>query len=213
MTALAPHLIASQKGISLLEVLVATMIMATIAALAFGALDVSERSKEVSEAKMLEIQQFDRSWLMLENDIRNAMAYAHGSEFGEIIPCMQVSYGDEYALIFMRGGRANPLAFPRSELARVGYRLVENVLWRDTWYDPYNPDIDYARQQKIMENVEDIKVRVLPPNAKGVKEGPWLEDWPSGVGSPETLPLALEITIEVEGRGELTRLFSLAPGK
>jgi len=202
-----------QRGISLLEVLVASVIMATIAMLAFGALDASERSKEVSEEKMQSIQQFDRSWVMLENDLRNALAYAGGDANGDLVHAMTVSYGDEYSIVFLRAGRANPLGFPRTELARVGYRLEDGVLWRDTWVDPYNPDIDYARQQKIMENVEDVKVSVLPPGAKGYKEGPWIEEWPGREGSPDVLPLALEITIEIEGRGEITRLFSLTPGK
>ncbi|WP_236074779.1 type II secretion system minor pseudopilin GspJ [Teredinibacter purpureus] len=201
-----------QCGISLLEVLVSVAIMATIALLAFGALDVSERSKVVSEEKMHDLLQFDRGWVMLENDLRNALSYANGNAYGDLINAMDVRYGEEYSLVFLRSGRANPLGFPRTELARVGYRLEESVLWRDTWYDPQNPDIDFARQQKIMEGVEDIKISVLPTSGQGYKEGPWVEEWP-GLGPPNVLPLALEITIETKSRGEITRLFALSPGK
>lgn len=201
-----------QAGISLLEVLVASTIMATIATLSFGALDVSDRSKTISEEKMLDLQQFDRSWVLLENDLRNALSYPGPDLNGDIVYAMQISYGEEYSLIFLRGGRANPLGLPRTELARVGYRVKEGVLWRDLWVDPFNADIDYARQQKVIEGVEDIKIRALASDAKGYKEGPWLEEWPSRSGAPDKLPLAIEVTIETESRGQISRLFMLTPG-
>ncbi|WP_075186981.1 type II secretion system minor pseudopilin GspJ [Teredinibacter haidensis] len=203
-----------QAGLTLLEVLVASVIMSTIAVLAFNTLDVAERSKEISEEKMRDLLQFDRAWVMLENDLRNALSHANGNEFGEPTNCMEVSYGGDYNLIFLRAGRANPLGFPRTELARVGYRLEENVLWRDTWVDAWSParDIDYARQQKLLEGVEDMKIRVMHTRAQGYDEGPWVEEWPGGE-PPGVLPLAIEITLETENRGEITRLFSLSLGK
>ncbi|SMF11924.1 type II secretion system protein J (GspJ) [Alteromonadaceae bacterium Bs31] len=202
---------APQRGITLLEVLIATVIMATIATLAFSSLDVSERSAEISEEKMLQIQQFDRVWMMLENDLRNIRAMVTGTEFTEKVPAMNVSYGDQYNLVFTRAGRSNPLFFPRTELARVGYRLEDGVLWRDVWVDPRNPDEDIIRQQKIMDDVEDFKIEVLPSNGGGVKQGPWVEEWPSG-GAPGMLPLALRINLELENREPVYRLFRLSQG-
>lgn len=207
-----------QTGISLLEVLVATTIMATIATLSFGALDVSERSKTISEEKMQDLQQFDRGWVMLENDLRNALAVKGpglDGGFGGVVWSMSITYSGDYALLFFRGGRANPLNMPRTELARVGYRLADGVLWRDMWDRPFNPDKEYAREQKVIDGVEDMKIRALPPGAKGYKEGPWLEEWgdsAQGAFSPDVLPIAIEITIETKNRGEITRLFSLVPG-
>lgn len=211
--------IRSEQGLTLLEVLIATFVMAMIATMAFGALNVSDRSREVSEDRMKDIQRIDRAWLMLENDLNNALAYARGSEnafstvggtdYNGILPAMQVSYGDEFALVLIRGGWANPLHFPRTELARVAYKLDEdNVLWRYSWMDPGNVDQDFARKQKVVEHVEDLKIRVLPKmQARGYKEGPWVEAWPNG--PPEQLPLAIEIVIELQNRGEIKRLFSL----
>ncbi|TVZ37272.1 general secretion pathway protein J [Alteromonadaceae bacterium 2753L.S.0a.02] len=203
----------SQSGLTLLEVLIATFIMAMIASMAFGTLSVADRSREVSEDRMKDIQRIDRAWLMLENDLRNALSYAGGTAYGDLVPSMQVAYGDEFSLVFLRGGRANPLGFPRTELARVGYKLDQDqVLWRYTWVDPYNPDEDFARKQKVIEKVEDLKIQALPKQqAKGYKEGPWVDEWPQG--PPDVFPLALEITIVLEDRGEIKRLFSLSPGK
>ncbi len=202
-----------QAGLTLLEVMIAALIMGTIATLAFSSLDVSERSSEISQEKMQQIQQFDRVWIMLENDLRNIRTMVTGSEFTEVVPAMSVDYGGEYSLMFTRAGRANPLFFPRTELARVAYRLEEETLWRDIWVDPRNPDVELIRKQKIMEDVEDFKVEVLPhpPVGGGVKQGPWGEEWPSG-GIPNALPLALRINLELKNREPVHRLFRLSNG-
>jgi len=214
--------LARQQGISLLEVLVATTIMATIATLAFGALDVSERSKVISEEKMLDLQQFDRSWVLIENDLRNVLVRTGGDprsiNGSEALFSMTISYSGDYSLMFLRGGRSNPLQLPRTELARVGYKLKERTLWRYIWSDPFYLEEKLAYKQKVLEDVEDFKIRVLPNRAKGYKEGPWLDDWTleasaSTGAAPDELPLALDITIETKTRGKINRVFMLSPGK
>jgi len=201
-----------QSGLTLLEVLIAASIMATIAVLAFGALSVTERSREVSEDRLRSIQQLDRVWLMLESDLRNALGYKALTNRGDIIPAMKITYSEDYWLNLQRGGKANPLGFFRTELVRVAYRIENEVLWRDTWYDTGNIDPEQARKQKLLEGIERVEVKVLPDTAKSVDDGIWIEQWPPE-NKVETLPLALRITFEIEGRGELDRLFILQPGK
>lgn len=202
-----------QGGLSLLEVLIAASIMATIATLAFSALQVVDRSREVSEERLTEFQQLDRAWLMLEADISNSLAYASRSSFGDTLPALTISYTEDYWLNLLRGGKANPLGVFRTELLRVAYRLDdEGVLWRDTWYDPGNVDPDLARQQKVLEGVNEVEVRVLPNTANSIAEAAWSEEWPPQ-GNPAILPYAIRISLDVEGRGELERMFTLQVGK
>ncbi|WP_188152334.1 type II secretion system minor pseudopilin GspJ [Teredinibacter waterburyi] len=208
--------IRGQRGISLLEVLIAAVIMATIAVLAFGALDVSQRSAEVSTDKIREIQLLDRSWVLVENDLRNALRYAGINQFGDLMPSMLIDERGEFPFMFIRGGMANPLGNPRTEVMRVAYRVEDEILMRYSWIDPFNVDEDIARVQKILAGVSEFSVTALPDQgATGVKEGPWLDEWPgNGTSSatPDKLPIAVKISFELEGRGELTRLFALLPG-
>jgi general secretion pathway protein J len=146
----------------------------------------------------------------MENDLRNALAYDKKPAFGDNIPAMQVG-GQEYWLIFLRGGHANPLNLVRSELMRVAYRIDDEVLWRYSWTDPHSIDEDSAQKQKLMEGVEEVAVRVLSPDATSFSGGPWTDTWPAE-GVTNQLPKAIEITLTFTKAGELMRLMALAPG-
>lgn len=200
-----------QRGFSLLEVMIALAIMAIMAVLAFQSLDIAHRSSDANKEKLTQIERLDRVWVMLENDLRNALGYVNLNTYGEMVPALQADAGELYWLQVFRGGRSNPLYFPRTELVRVGYRFEENMLWRDSWWDPSNPDPDLAFQQKLLEGVDTIEVRMLPVTAQSVQDGPWADRWPPQE-TAETLPLAIEITLILEDERELTRLFSLVQG-
>ncbi len=200
-----------QTGFSLLEVLIALAIMAIMAVLAFQSLDVADRSSEANEEKLREIERLDRVWVLLENDLRNALGYVNFNSYGDIVPALQADANEIHWLQVFRGGRSNPLYFPRTELTRVGYRIEEEALWRDSWWDPANPDPELAFQQKLLEGVEAVELRMLPVNAQSVQDGPWADEWPPQQ-TPDQLPLAIEITLILENERELTRLFTLLQG-
>lgn len=199
-----------QQGLTLLEVMVAVSILAVIAVLSYQALDVATDSSEISQERLAELKLLDRTWILMENDLRNALAYDKKPAFGDNIPAMQVG-GQEYWLIFLRGGHANPLNLVRSELMRVAYRIDDEVLWRYSWTDPHSIDEDSAQKQKLMEGVEEVAVRVLSPDATSFSGGPWTDTWPAE-GVTNQLPKAIEITLTFTKAGELMRLMALAPG-
>lgn len=199
-----------ERGFSLLEVLIALAIMAILAVLAFQSLDIANRSSDANKEKLTQIERLDRVWVLLENDLRNALGYVNISGYDELVPALQADANELHWLQVFRGGRSNPLYFPRTELVRVGYRLEEGTLWRDSWWDPANPDPDLAFQQKLLEDIDTIEVRMLPVNAQSVQDGPWVDNWPQE--QPDVLPLAVEITLILEDERELIRLFTLLQG-
>lgn len=218
--AVLTQLIKRQGGLTLLEVMVAVSILAVISVMSYQALSVVSDSSERSQEKLNELKRLDRAWILLENDLRNALAYdkisVNGT--GESIPAMQVGQSsNEYWLIFLRGGHENPLAQTRTELMRVGYRLLDEVIWRYSWSDPYIVDEELAQKQKLIEDVEDVEVRLLTPDATSYRQGPWTDAWPPSQGpgqnNPTRLPLAIEIKLTIKSTGEITRLISLAPGQ
>ncbi|MFT5082170.1 MAG: general secretion pathway protein J [Lentisphaeria bacterium] len=206
----------AQRGLTLVEVLVAIVIMAIIASISYQSLSVTVDSKDVVEKKLKEISRIDRMWLLMEADLRHVLNYkfkqSYGSGSGSELPALTIDNGGGYFLVLLRGGHANPLNFNRSELIRVGYRVENKTLWRDVWYDLSSNDEDNARQQKIIEDVEILEFRALSTQATSVSAGPWLDQWPQAAQAG-ALPLAVEVNLELEGHEPIKRLFSLVLGE
>lgn len=189
----------------------ALVIMAMIAMLAAQAFNTASTGSAATREAMDRIAAIDRTFVLIETDLRNAIPKPLKGGFGKTLPPMSLSRSEDYWMTVMRGGLENPLFLPRSEEVRVGYRYLEETIWRDTWFDPRQTEEDDARAQKILTGVTDMSVRILPHNASSLAAGPWLQDWPPNQGVT-ALPLAVEITLELEDMGEVTRLFSILPG-
>ena len=201
----------AQHGLTLVEVMVAVAILAVIAVAAFESFDAASRGGEVSEAKLDEIERLDRAWLLIERDLRHALSAVKQQAYDQPIPALQIGLSEDYPLMLLRGGLSNPLAFPRTELARIAYRVEDATLWRSSWWDLAEVEEDSARRQKLLENIDEISFRALPREAKSLDVG-WVEDWPES-RAPNILPLAIEVTLKHQLRGELTRLFPLLEGR
>lgn len=202
-------------GFTLIEVLLALMIMAMIAMLSAQAFNTAASGSAATREAMDRLAEIDRAFVLMENDFRNALPYqlppvAFG---GASLPAFFVSDGgDDYRMVLLRGGLANPLFQARSETVRVGYRVIEDELWRDTWFNPRQREQEEARPRKILSGVENVMIRVLSPvQTSTVSAGPWLIDYPPNAQANEILPPAVEITVELEDFGELRRLFVMLP--
>ena len=206
-----------QKGLTLIEVMVAVAILATIATISYQTLDVAIASKDVVEAKMKELARVDRAWMLLEADLKNVLSYGRkqslGAGSGGLIPPLLIERNGDYAMVVLRGGHPNPLNFPRSELIRVGYRLQDETLWRDVWYDLGSVDQEETRQQKIVDGVESIEISVLSDRANSFSSGPWLDSWTMDNMSGSKMPIALRVTIKLEGYEEVSRLYAMLKGE
>ncbi|VUD53575.1 Type II secretion system protein J [Thalassocella blandensis] len=205
------------QGLTLIEVMVAVSILAVIATISYQTLSITIASKDVVEAKLKEMARVDRAWLLLETDLKNNLSYERkqmlGPGSGELILPLLIERNGDYSMVLLRGGHPNPMNFPRSELIRVGYRLQDETLWRDVWYNLGSVDQDEARQQKIVDGVESFEISVLSDRANSFSSGPWLDSWTLKDQSNSKMPLALKITIKLEGYEEISRLYSLLRGE
>ncbi len=141
----------------------------------------------------------------------------------------------QVVMVFARRGWVNPLGRMRSDLQQVNYRVAEGKLWRDYLPERNLPleNIDFERDslhQLLLDDVADVQVRFLSEanikaNGKSVLEGneyskSWEPTWPplnggggnggSGTnGAGSAMPVALEISIELEGGNRSVRLFEI----
>ncbi len=202
---------AAQSGFTLLEVLVAMAIAVVVATLAYESFSVATEATQRTSAAAERINHIDRALQLLETDLRHAVSRSSKDSLGIDTAAFIGAEGSEYLLRFVRGGWVNPLNQPRSELQRVAYRLADDTLWRDYWFNVDDTGAQEPRQLDILQDVTDIRLRFLPNSVTSLGSGQWQPLWPVRGGNLTELPAAVEVTVELEDMGEITRLFAIAP--
>jgi general secretion pathway protein J len=93
-------------------------------------------------------------------------------------------------------------------MQRVGYQLREGTLSRLVWPALDQPLVSEPRAAPLIEHVEELRVRFYAqPNG-------WVDSWQASTQTgapiaPDALPLAVELTLKIEGRGEIVRVFQV----
>lgn len=197
-------------GFTLIEVLLAMVITAFIAMMAYQGLSAAVTAAEGLEAQTERMVDMQLPLAVLERDIRHAVARPITNEYGTQDPAMSGGELAEYIIELTRRGRVNPGAAPRGDLQRVRYEFDGEQLWRESWnvLDRYSPD--EARQRTLLlDNIVRIRLAFLDGNAPGAATsrlgGEWVDDWQY----PAQLPLAVDMIIELKDVGEIRRVFSI----
>lgn len=198
-----------QSGFTLLELVVAVAIFAVMYTIAASGLSSALKSREGVEAQAERLAELQKGMLIFSRDVEQAVnrpirdAYAD-----EKAALVGNSFGSEI-LEFTRGGLRNPANYDRSHLQRVGYVLQEGELWRLTWSRLDRSLDSEPRMAKLLGGVTSIELRFLGRNNQ------WQGYWPppdSGDpnATPEPLPRAIEINLELEDWGKIRRLLRVA---
>lgn len=219
------------QGFTLLEVMIALVISALIAVMAFESLNAADDGATRTNEVLAEINRLDRAWQIIAADIRHVIPPAQADKNSVFKAESLRSSGedaDQLVLMFKRRGWVNFSNLPRSDLQLVSYRVEEGKLWRD--FAPERnlelADVDLEEDdgihQLLLEGVEDLQLRFLFQGAitsrgKSALEDrefseDWLQKWPDNNqqgASALDLPLAVEITIELKGVGSSVRLFAM----
>lgn len=202
---------ARASGFTLLEVLVAVGIFALFSAMAYGGLIRILDTRDRLDAERDYWRGLTMSLMQVEDDLAQARPRTIRGLDGNPRPAFLGQAVDSRALgdpslEFTRGGLMVIGDGARSDLQRVGYRLREGTLERLVWPALDQPPVSEPRAAPLIEHVEEMRVRfyVLP--------GGWMDVWPpstqTGAPTPNIpLPAAVELTLKIEGRGEIVRIF------
>ncbi len=202
-----------QSGFTLIEVLIAIAITGLIAVISYSAFQSSADSNQQAQEVLTELDTLDRAWQRMAADFRN-LVIARGTRDadGEEVMPLSTEVKGEYTLRLLRAGRPNLQYLPRTSVQRVGYRLVDGVLWRDSLEQGLSTDDVAPVQVDLLHNIDSVRWRFLPLGAATVDDSGWVDEWPRNAEDEGTLPLGVEIIIEGKAFGELRRVYSLLPG-
>lgn len=197
-----PH--APSAGFTLLEVLLALVVFATLSLSAYQVLQGVLKSDEKSRIKVERLATLQRSLALLERDfsqIINRPSRIQGEASSVVFQAARYQMeSDDWSVSFVRGGWLNPGAvLPRSQLQKVGYRLREGKLERLSYLyvDPVigtEPTVT-----PVLEQVKNFGLRFW----NGTE---WVEEW----SKSSALPTAVEVTLVLEDYGKIRRLFLVA---
>lgn len=207
------------RGFTLVEVLVAMAITALVAVVSYSALSAALASAERLRVSAQRAQEIGQVMAMLSRDIRQTASRTVIDEFGQRTPAVM---GGELArdmLTVTRAGWHNATGAPRGTLQRVDWWLEEETLWRG-----YFPVLDITPgteriETAVLDGVERFEVRFLPNVAAleinrddVIDRRNWEDSWVADLSQPDQglpPPAAVEVTMEVSGLGEVTRLYVL----
>lgn len=204
--------ITKQQGFTLLELLIASIIFALMAVMAYGGLaNVMDNSKASKQA-LLRLKQLQQTVSILNRDFSQLVPRPIRDEYGNPQPALTAGNNIDNLIEFTRGGRNSPPVLLRSSLVRAAYRFEENELIRLHW-----PQLDRSqnmepKQTVLIDNIEDVSIRFLDQNNE------WQQEWPSlnttaPSGSPGAAaspqPIAIEIVLQLNDWGDIRRLYSL----
>lgn len=193
------------KGFTLIEVLVAMAIFASMSIAAYQVLNQVQRSNDISLERSTRLNELQRAIVMMDSDFRQMAARqfrTNGKDSNEGY-LQWKSYlldSDSQGVMFIRLGWPNPQQqFPRGNLTKVGYRLKEHVLERVWWQYPDTTINEPPVVMPLLTGVESWSMRFYF-NEK------WSDDW----DEIDSLPKAVEVTLKLQDYGDITRIYLVA---
>lgn len=195
------------QGFTLIEVLLALMIFATLSVAATqifrNVIASDQQTEQIGDA----LKNMQRTLIIMDSDFRQMLArqYRNGGDESEE---NLLEFGDDLldsesqGIRFVRGGWINPQQlFPRGEVVKVGYRIQDEKLERIRWMYPDDSSATEPAVMPLMEGVTSLRFEVKGENG-------WQKDW----DDPLAMPKAIRVLMDTERYGQLSRVY-LLPGQ
>ncbi|MGH8278426.1 MAG: type II secretion system minor pseudopilin GspJ [Gammaproteobacteria bacterium] len=197
------------SGFTLIEILVAMVIVAIIGVLAYGGLHGLINEREHTAASMQRLQRLQQAFVIMTRDFSQLVPRPVRDPLGTtLLPALLSTPQSQPPLTFTRGGWSNPLADVRSTEERVAYELDGEKLERLSW-----PELDMPAQAVIVKQVLLNGVSAFDVRFMGTT-GEWQTQWPPLNVPSESylakLPRAVEVAVTLKDIGRITRIVEVA---
>jgi general secretion pathway protein J len=211
------------KGFTLIELLLAMSISALVAVIAYAGIATAIDASGAIQTQVQRLSDVQRTLDIMSEDLLQIRARAITNGFDSQEPALHGGAYQDVLLELTRGGLANPLALPRSELQRVRYVFEDGKLWRQSWPVLDRTDENQAPQSALLlEQVTEVSFTFLsataggsaPPDYYGLESnaGYWENEWNSvQIATDEVvkLPVAIKASFTINDFGVVERIFEL----
>ncbi|HWK73520.1 MAG TPA: type II secretion system minor pseudopilin GspJ [Povalibacter sp.] len=196
-------------GFTLLEVLIAVAIFVVVGMLAMTGYNELTTQSERIEDNAKRTRAIQAAVMRMGQDFATLEPRAVREPLGgERSPALLAREKNEVLAELTRSGWSNPAGVPRPTLQRVSYRVQEQKLFRDYWPVLDRTMTEQPTQVMLLDRVKSVSLRFMGADRD------WKEQWPplgySGRDASFVRPLAVEITLELEDWGKITRLVEVS---
>jgi general secretion pathway protein J len=189
---------AATQGFTLVEMLVALLVFALLAAAGIAVLRISVQSQGAVRARLDELAAARRVDALLRADLAQAVPRPTRNAAGVMEPAFA---GGPDGFTLVRGGWDNLDDAPRAELQRVEYRLAGTRLERRVW-----PMLDGAAPlaaEPVIADARAIRLRYRS------RDG-WRDRWDPL--ARDALPLAVDLVVTGPGGAETRQAYLVGAG-
>ncbi len=200
----------SQRGFTLLEILIASVIMVVMSVLAYRTVAEARAEVEMSESHLDRLRDVQKAMHLLVTDFRTAAPRPVREMLGDGYRASLLRDLNSVNLVELsHGGWPNGAGSPRGTVQRVLYRLEDQTLIREHWNVTDATLANAPVKRELLKEVENVEIRYLNNGRE------WVAEWPP-IGSASDLgfrmrPLAVEIEITLSDYGKLRRVVEV-PG-
>lgn len=191
----------SQSGFTLVEAVVALMLLAVMSVMSYQAVEVILGANDRSRTTLSNESQLHRAWQVINRDL----FHLRPRTFADGLGSKEFAYitdPDQFGVRFSRGGGPLTSTNPTG-VTRIQYSLnSENQLERRSWPVTATSLNDDGNLLILLNNVDDVEIEQLS------RAGVFLPDWPpiNETHSPLSLPRMIRITIIMLDGSETSRL-------
>ncbi|MGH8273742.1 MAG: type II secretion system minor pseudopilin GspJ [Gammaproteobacteria bacterium] len=197
------------RGFTLIEILVATLILAILAVAAYGGLNSLIKEREITHTHNEHFRTLQLAMATIGRDLSQAAARPVRLSSGTFAPAMMGGANNIPVLAFTRNGRPNPLQEPRSDLERIAYLLDGTTLKREVF-----PVLDRSATlapaaRTLLAGVSSITLAFMDESRQSHAHWPPLNAEPGAYVRRE--PIAVQITLDTKRWGKIRRLIPVTP--